>query len=199
MKKNKIRLEISRVEPSKTSTHGYVLTLAEESTKKSKRRILRIIIGAFEAQSIVIAIENLKTSRPLTHELFKNFALALNVNISEIIINKFIEGVFYSLIIFNDGVNNYEIDSRTSDAIALALRFNAQIYTYEEILEAAGEPEEILEIDNNESNEKQVEDNEENLYKSISVEQLQKMLDEAVENENYELASKLRDEINKRK
>ncbi|HRS54068.1 MAG TPA: bifunctional nuclease family protein [Bacteroidales bacterium] len=202
MGKNKIKLEISRIEPSKTSIQGYVLSLSEVEEKKSnKKRRLRIIIGPFEAQAIVIAIEKLKTSRPLTHELFKNFADTLGITIKEVIINRFIEGVFHSIILFSDGTKTFEVDSRTSDAVALAIRFNSPIYTYEEILNLAGEPDEVFEpkfesdieqIDNKIENE-----NVELQY--LSIEELQQLLNEAIEKEEYEKASKIRDEINKRK
>lgn len=202
MGKQKIKLEIARVEPSKTSPHGYVLILSEVSVKKNKKRILRIIIGAYEAQAIVIVLEKLRTSRPLTHELFKSFADSLNVKISEVLIHNFNEGVFYANIVFTDGGKSFELDSRTSDAIALALRSNAPIYTYEDILNVAGEPEDVLMFDLNTIIQKveEIKSQSENKeYDNLSIVELQGMLDEAVENEDYELASKLRDEIKKHK
>ncbi len=199
-KQKKIRLDIVRVEPSKATQHGYVLILAEDSLKKSQKRILRIVIGPFEAQAIVIALENLRTSRPLTHELFKIFANTLNVSVKEVIINKFQEGVFFASIVIFDGNKYFEIDSRTSDAVALALRFACPVYTYDEILKAAGEPEDLFDFEINPIMKSEVKMTQTNNpeFDALAIEELQSLLDEAVDNENYELASKLRDVINKK-
>ena len=130
----KIRLEIVGMSYSQSQSGAYALILSE---REGKRR-LPIIIGGFEAQAIAIELEKIKTPRPLTHDLFRSFSEAFNVVLSEVIINRFSEGVFYALLICSDGKKVREIDSRTSDAIALALRFNCPIYTYESIMATAG-------------------------------------------------------------
>ena len=130
----KIRLEIIGMSYSQSQSGAYALILGERDGKRK----LPIIIGGFEAQAIAIELEKIKTPRPLTHDLFKSFAEAFNIRVSEIIVNKFHEGVFYAVLICSDSETEIEIDSRTSDAIALALRFNCPIYTYENIMVAAG-------------------------------------------------------------
>ena len=129
----KIRLEIIGMSYSQSQSGAYALILGE----KDGRRRLPIIIGGFEAQAIAIELEKIKTPRPLTHDLFKSFADAFEIELKEIIINKFQEGVFYAQLVCSNGTNNEVVDARTSDAIALALRFNCPIFTYEEIMSAA--------------------------------------------------------------
>jgi hypothetical protein len=181
---------------SQSQSGAYALILGEIDG----RRRLPIIIGGFEAQSIAIELEKIKTPRPLTHDLFKSLATSFNISITEVIINKFSEGVFYAILVCNDGTNELEIDSRTSDAIALALRFHCPIYTFENIMASAG-----IMID--EEAEKATAPKEnvtktkggETTFSSYSLSELQQMLQSAIENEEYEKASKIRDELNKRK
>jgi bifunctional DNase/RNase len=192
----KIRLEIIGMSYSQSQSGAYALILGE---KDGKRR-LPIIIGGFEAQSIAIELEKIKTPRPLTHDLFKTFAESFDVRISEVIINKFSEGVFYAVLLCSDGKKEMEIDSRTSDAIALALRFGCPVYTYESIMVAAG----ILMEEDQETTKPgdPTEDEsvpEETSYSEYSHEELIQMLQSAVENEEYEKAVRIRDEIKKRK
>lgn len=200
---DKVRLNVLGISYSQTQTGAYALVLAEES---GNRRI-PIIVGGFEAQAIAIQLEGLKPARPLTHDLFFNFANTFGISLLEINIHKLEEGVFYSQLTCFDGDNTIEIDSRTSDAIALALRFKCPIFTTEDILTKAGiiidfeqdsedsdEEGAEIEIENNEVNEIQIED-----LSNLSIEELNKILEEAVKAENYERASKVRDELNRRK
>ncbi len=181
---------------SQSQSGAYALILAE---RDGKRR-LPIIIGGFEAQSIAIELEKIKTPRPLTHDLFKTFAESFNISITEVIINKFQEGVFYAILVCSDGTTELEIDSRTSDAIALGLRFNCPIFTYESIMNTAGI---LMEEDqeNSKSDEllQDIPSPEQSSYSDYSREELSQMLQSAVENEEYEKASRIRDELNKRK
>jgi bifunctional DNase/RNase len=192
----KIRLEIIGMSYSQSQSGAYALILGE---KDGKRR-LPIIIGGFEAQSIAIELEKIKTPRPLTHDLFKTFAESFDIRILEVIINKFSEGVFYAVLICSDGKTEMEIDSRTSDAIALALRFGCPVYTFESIMVAAGI---LMEEDTeNSKQDNPAEDenlNEETSFSEYSLEELTQMLQSSVENEEYEKASRIRDEIKKRK
>ena len=180
---------------SQSQSGAYALILGE---RNGKRR-LPIIIGGFEAQAIAIELEKIKTPRPLTHDLFKSFADSFNINITEVIINKFSEGVFYAILICNNGDDEIEIDSRTSDAIALALRFNCPVYTYEDIMGAAGI---IMEEENETSKPSRKSEKKINLeetgYSMYSLTELEELLTSAVENEDYEKASHIRDEIRKR-
>jgi bifunctional DNase/RNase len=190
----KIKLEIMGLSYSKSQTGAYALILAEENGK----RRLPIIIGGFEAQAIAIELEKMKPTRPLTHDLFKSFALEFNIYLSEVIIHKFVEGVFYAKIFATDGTITKEIDSRTSDAVALAIRFNCPINTYETVLKDAGilvddeEEDEVL------STKKPVHEGELSEYEDYTIEELEDILKIAIENEEYEKASKIRDEVNKR-
>ncbi|HRY98814.1 MAG TPA: DUF151 domain-containing protein [Bacteroidales bacterium] len=193
----KIRLEIAGMSYSQSQSGAYALILGEAGGK----RRLPIIIGGFEAQAIAIELEQMKPSRPLTHDLFRNFAEHYDINIQEVIINKFQEGVFYALLICEKDGETSEIDSRTSDAIALALRFACPIYTYERIMEAAGimveEEEDILPDDEPEGLEPEPAAG--NDLHGVTDEELLDLLQAAVENEDYEKASLIRDEINRRK
>lgn len=130
----KIELTILGLSYSQTQTNSYALILGEVNGK----RRLPIVIGHFEAQAIALELEKMKPSRPLTHDLFKNFADTFEITVEEVIINKFQEGIFYALLLCNDGMKVRQIDSRTSDAIALAIRFGCPIYTYENIMSQAG-------------------------------------------------------------
>ena len=195
-----VKLNIKGISYSQTQSGAYALVLSEEDGT----RTLPIVIGAFEAQSIAIALEKeIKPPRPLTHDLFKSFADRFNININQVIIHKLVDGVFYSsLICERDGIEEI-IDTRTSDAIALATRFNAPIFTYENILDKAGIYLKMKTEDEIENEEVILDDLiseavEEVSYKTENLEDLNKQLDDAVANEDYELAARLRDEINKR-
>jgi uncharacterized protein len=192
----RVKLKVLGISYSQTQSGAYALVLIEE---KGERRI-PIIIGGFEAQAIVIKLENLDPPRPLTHDLFKSFADEFNISISEVFIYKLEEGVFYSTLACNNGVKEYSIDSRTSDAVALALRFNCPIYITEDILDKAGiiiNPSEP--VTNSVPEEDTLFEQQTGKYDSYSDEELFKMLDEAINTENYEKAASLRDEIEKRK
>ena len=198
---NLIRLLINGVSYSQTQNGAYALILSELDGERK----LPIVIGTYEAQSIAIAIEkNIKPPRPLTHDLFKNFCERFDIIIKQVIIHKLVDGVFYSSIICDrDGIEEI-IDSRTSDAIALATRFDAPIFTYENILEKAGIIIEIEEYDEEDkilfkelfSKETPLANFED--FKDKTVDELQKLLKIAVQNENYETAAKIRDEISNR-
>ena len=193
---NKIPLDIIGLSYSQTQTGAYALVLGE----KGGSRRLPIIIGGFEAQSIAVHLENMAPSRPLTHDLFVKFTEAFQIRVKEVIIYNLLEGVFYAKLICDDGIREVEIDSRTSDAIALAVRYGCPVYTYEFILEAAGikmeeeESEESLEEKTTPAPKKQPEK-----LTEMSIEELEKSLNKAIDNEDYELASQIRDEINRRK
>lgn len=181
---------------SQTQSGAYALILIEEN---GERRI-PIIIGGFEAQAIVIKLENLDPPRPLTHDLFKKFADEFNISVIEVMIYKLEEGVFFSKLICNNGEKEYTIDSRTSDAVALALRFECPIYITEEILEKAGitiNPSDA-DIPAADVDEPDFE-SETNKYGTYTDDELYKMIDEAVKTEDYERAAAVRDEIERRK
>ncbi len=195
-----VRLDIKGISYSQTQSGAYALVLSEVDGT----RTLPIVIGAFEAQSIAIALEKeIKPPRPLTHDLFKSFADRFHIIIKQVIIHKLVDGVFYSsLICERDGIEEI-IDTRTSDAIALATRFLAPIFTYENILDKAGvylklKDEDEIDEENIVLGDLIAETIEETSYGTETLEELNKQLDEAVENEDYELAAQIRDEINKR-
>lgn len=195
---NKIPLDIIGLSYSQTQTGAYALVLGEQGGA----RRLPIIIGGFEAQSIAVHLENMSPSRPLTHDLFVKLTESFQIRVKEVIIYNLLEGVFYAKLICDDGIKEVEIDSRTSDAVALAVRYDCPIYTYEFILEAAGikmkeEDEEELEDSLTES--KPAPKKKTEKLSDMSIEELKKRLKEAINNEAYELASKIRDEINRRK
>jgi bifunctional DNase/RNase len=193
---NKIKLEIVGLSYSQTQSGAYALVLSESGGK----RRLPIIIGGFEAQAIAIELEKMTPTRPLTHDLFKSFAQTFAIEVKEVVIYNLVEGIFYSkLICEKDGVLS-EIDARTSDAIAIGVRFNCPVFTFENILSSAGIllEDELLEQDNFEFDEPTDESTKGNSWKSLSITELETQLNEAIANEDYELASKIRDEINKR-
>jgi len=196
----KIRLNILGLSYSQTQTGAYALVLAEED---GERRI-PIIIGGVEAQAIAIQLEELEPPRPLTHDLFKSFAVAFSINIVEVNIYRLHEGIFYSELICESGNNRVRIDSRTSDAVAIALRFKCPIYTSEEIIDKAGISLKIEgeSADSKVAPEKQVKTasapRKPDPFEAYSKSQLQEMLDAAIGNEDYEKASQIRDELNKR-
>jgi uncharacterized protein len=195
----KIKLEIIGLSYSQTQSGAYALVLGEE---KGKRR-LPIIIGAFEAQAIAIELENMTPTRPLTHDLFKSLAQSFDIEVEEIIIFNLLEGVFYAKLVCNNGDKKMEIDARTSDAIAIAVRFGCPIFTYEFILSTAG----IVLEDNAtiESIEEHVERPatstklSESELSSASTDELKELLKRAIDEEAYEKAGRIRDELNKRK
>jgi len=191
----KVKLKIVGLSYSQTQSGAYALVLGEE---KGKRR-LPIIIGGFEAQAIAIELEKMAPSRPLTHDLFKNFADLYEIHINEVIIYDLVEGIFFAKLICEQNGKEIELDSRTSDAIALAVRFDSPVYTYEFVLKTAGI---VLDDDNYaeelEDSEDVVIEEEEETVEELSVEELNAQLDEALDLEDYEMASKIRDEINKR-
>jgi len=195
-----VRLTIKGISYSQTQSGAYALVLSEVGGN----RTLPIVIGAFEAQAIAIALEKeIKPPRPLTHDLFKSFADRFHIVIKKVIIHKLVDGVFYSSLICERDKIEEIIDTRTSDAIALATRFNAPIFTYENILDKAGiylKIKDELSIEKEDLSlesfiEKPAKDTS---FSSKTIKQLNKELQEAVQNEDYELAAKIRDEINRR-
>jgi hypothetical protein len=194
----KIKLDIVGLSYSQTQSGAYALVLGEVSG----RRRLPIIIGAFEAQAIAIEIEKMTPSRPLTHDLFKSFAQAYHITVQEIVIYNLVDGIFYSKLMCFDGKRTVEIDARTSDAIAIAVRFDCPIYTYEFILSTAGiviEGNDFVYLENiNDTPEEKVV-SPAGGFTSLSVDELKTRLKEALAEESYEKAAKIRDELNRRK
>ncbi|MGN6292875.1 MAG: bifunctional nuclease family protein [Chitinophagaceae bacterium] len=195
----KIELEIVALSHSITQTHSYAVVLGEVNGL----RRLPIVIGGFEAQAIAVALEKMNPSRPLTHDLMKNFLNAFSIDLHEIIICDLQEGIFYSKLVCSSENDTIEIDSRTSDALALAVRFGCPIYTYENILESAGilmedtsgkkkksKQEVMVEEQGNPGNED---------LKTMSIEELDNLLNDVLESEDYIRAIAIRDEINSRK
>lgn len=191
----KIELEIVALSHSITQTHSYAVVLGEVNGL----RRLPIVIGGFEAQAIAVALERMQPSRPLTHDLMKNFMNAFNVELMEIIINDLQEGIFYSKLVCVSEHDTVEIDSRTSDALALAVRFGCPVYTYDHILESAG----ILMEDSGKKKKSEIKvdqpltSNED--LSTLNIEELQNLLNEVLEQEDYLRAIAIRDEMNKRK
>lgn len=206
-----VRLKIKGISYSQTQNGAYALILNEEEGDRK----LPIVIGAFEAQSIAIALEKeIKPPRPLTHDLFKNFADRFKIVVKQVIIHKLVDGVFYSSLICERGEEEEIIDARTSDAIALALRFNAPIFTYKTILDKAGiylkfsskekdeDDDDSIMVDEILQEGEAVElesGSDTHGYREMSLQELHKELEKAVASEDYEKAAKLRDEISKRK
>ena len=201
---DRIKLEILGLSSSQSQSGSFALVLGE---KPGKRR-LPIIIGMFEAQAIAIEIEKIIPNRPMTHDLFKSFAGSFNYSVKEIVISDLKEGVFFAKIVCTDKTNTIEIDSRPSDAIAIGLRFNAPIYTFETILAEAGielaegeveeEPDIKKELEQIKPKKKTSPPGSSEKIKDTKMEKLKEMLDQAIEQEDYEKAAKIRDEINKR-
>ena len=193
--RNKIELDIVALSHSLTQSHNYAVVLGE---RDGKRR-LPIVIGGFEAQAIAVAMERMAPSRPLTHDLMKNILQEYDVELKEVIVSDLVDGIFHARLVCMKEGDIVEIDSRTSDALAMAVRFDCPIYTYEFILEAAGI---VLDEDENEQQEEKPKRTRRKRQKvslgSMPVDDLEKMLQEVLENEDYEKAAKIRDELNKR-
>lgn len=189
---NRVKLRVMGLTFSQTQTGSYALVLAEETGRKR----IPIMIGAFEAQAIALHLEELKPPRPLTHDLFLSFARAYGVELKEVLINKLEEGIFYSELVFFHENETIRIDSRTSDAVALALRFRCPIFTTSEILEKAGI---VLEDKTEEATENETDlTTDERSIEDKPIEELQEILVQAIANEDYETASKIRDEMKRR-
>ena len=198
-----VRLNIKGISYSQTQSGAYALILSEEDGERK----LPIVIGAFEAQSIAIALEkDIRPPRPLTHDLFKNVFNSFNVIVKQVIIHKLVDGVFYASLICENNDKEEIIDARTSDAIALALRFSAPIFTYKNILEKAGL---ILSNDLDKNDKESAKGlvyseyrlkklDSESTYKTMDIIELKQLLKKAVQDEDYELAAEIRDEISKR-
>jgi hypothetical protein len=192
----RVKLKVLGISYSQTQSGAYALILVEED---GERRV-PIIIGGFEAQAIVIKLENLDPPRPLTHDLFRSFAAEYNIKVIEVMIYKLEEGVFYSRLLCNNGEKEISIDSRTSDAVALALRFGCPIYITEEILEKAGITITPAEADTStDTDTDNLFETGNSRFENYSDEELFKMIDEAVRTEDYERAASIRDELDKRK
>ncbi|MFZ6052952.1 bifunctional nuclease family protein [Halocola ammonii] len=192
----KIELEISDIAPSGSTSGAYALVLSELDGSRK----LPIVIGGHEAQAIAIELEKMTPSRPLTHDLFKSFSQAFTIEVEEIIVYNLIEGIFFSKIIAVQDGRKAEIDARTSDAVAIAVRFGCPIYCYDFILDTAGVNAEEAEAGMGEEPEIDIEElTEEESPSEMSIDDLEKQLDNAIQKEDYEKASKLRDEINRRR
>ncbi len=202
---DKIELEIIGLSYSQTQTGAYALVLGE---KEGAKRRLPIIIGGFEAQAIAIELESMTPSRPLTHDLFKSFADVYDISVKEIVVYNLVEGIFYAKLLSEKDGKIVEVDTRTSDAIALAVRFKCPIYTHEFILSTAG-----IILDESKSNQDGLENGNEDVeeedsvgfeepkslsYDDLTLEELNKRLQDAIESENYEEASKIKVELDKR-
>jgi uncharacterized protein len=194
-----IKLKVIGISYSQTQSGAYALILAEENGEKR----IPIIIGGFEAQAIVIKLENLEPPRPLTHDLFKSFAEACGITVEQVLINKLREGIFYSEIICTDGERRFTIDSRTSDAVALALRFECPIYIEPQILNEAGivmsSTSEEEQPQGDPVQKKQPEEVSRSEYSDYTTDELKEMLTDAIAKEDYEQAAAIRDEMARRK
>lgn len=190
---NKIALEIVGMSYSQSQSGSYALILGESGGK----RRLPIIIGGFEAQAIALGLEKIRPSRPMTHDLLKNMMFFYGIEVIEVIIHKFNEGVFHAILVCRQDDEISEIDARTSDAVAIAIRFECPIYTYQHILTEAGI---TLEATENPSPDTILENEpEENEFSEFLLTELETMLQKAIEQEEFEKASLIRDEIQKRK
>ena len=195
---NKVRLEIIGMTYSESSTGAYVLILGDRNSHLR----LPIVIGGAETQSIAVGIERQKNSRPLTHDLFVKFADTFSINIKEVVINRFRDGVFYAMLVCEHNGQLTMVDARPSDAIALAVRLNCEIFAYETVMEEAGiEMEDEVESEDSgelkdESEKMDVESSASAPLSTQNIEELEEQLREAIENEDYERAAMLRDKIN---
>jgi uncharacterized protein len=194
----KIELDIVALSHSVTQSHNYAVVLGE---RRGQRR-LPIVIGSFEAQAIAVAMERMIPNRPLTHDLFKNSLDTFNIYLKEVVINNLLDGIFYARLVCMREGESFEIDSRTSDAIAMAVRFSCPIYTYDFILEAAG----VILDDQDVATTKSGAKASKPIYGAVEADSLEqypldvlhKKLQEVLENEDYEMAAKIRDEIKRR-
>ena len=198
----KIELEIVALSHSITQTHSYAVVLGEVNGL----RRLPIVIGGFEAQAIAVALERMQPSRPLTHDLFANFMTTYGVELTEVVIYKLEEGIFFARLVCSSNGETTEIDSRTSDALAMAVRAGCRIYTYENILETAGlfldqTESQVTPEGDNKANPVQVNNNSvaDNEMKRLSLDELNALLQQVLEQEDYVRAIRIRDEINSRK
>ncbi|MFZ4752911.1 MAG: bifunctional nuclease domain-containing protein [Chitinophagaceae bacterium] len=198
MSSKKLELEIVALSHSVTQSHSYAVVLGEVNGVRK----LPIVIGAFEAQAIAVALENMQPTRPLTHDLLKNMMTAFQIQLLEILIHRIHEGIFYAKLICQTPTETIEIDSRTSDALAIAVRFDAPIFTFESILDSAG-----LQMDENAPKIAEPEADKKAKAKisgkddlsAMSISELQQMLEEVLYKEDYIKAAQIRDEINSRK
>lgn len=202
MDMRKIELDIVALSHSVTQSHNYAVVLGEQDGT----RRLPIVIGGFEAQAIAVAMERMTPNRPLTHDLFKSALETFTIDLKEVVINNLLDGIFYARLICERNGEVYEIDSRTSDALAMAVRFNCPIYTYEFILDAAGVVLEDSEgtkattkatAGGSRTRKKKAPAKGASLS-SLSVDELNKLLEDVLSKEDYEQAAKIRDEINRR-
>lgn len=187
----KIELEIAAISHSVTQSHNYAVVLGE----KDGDRRLPIVIGGFEAQAIAVAVENMTPNRPLTHDLFKNTLSSYEITVKEVIINELLDGIFYAQLVCEQNGNVSVIDSRTSDAIAMSVRFGCPIYTYETIMESASLD---VETAKGPSNVEVKREKKKDDIADMSLSQLESLLSKVLENEDYEKAAQIRDEINRR-
>jgi len=193
----KIELDIVALSHSVTQSQNYAVVLGEIGGN----RRLPIVIGSFEAQAIAVATEQMTPNRPLTHDLFKNTLETFNIDLKEVIINNLLDGIFYARLVCIHNGELVEIDSRTSDALALAVRFDCPIYTYEFILDAAGvslEEEDEEDYAEMEPAPSRTRRRKQHSLTELSDDELNQMLEEVLEKENYEKAAKIRDELNRR-
>ncbi len=196
MNQNKIELQIADIAPSGSTSGAYAMVLAEADGN----RRLPIVIGGAEAQAIAIELEKMTPSRPLTHDLFRSLAHAFAIEIDEVLIYNLVEGIFFAKVVASLDGKRVEIDARTSDAVAIAVRFNCSIFAYEFILEQAGvsseEAAEHLEMEEPDIDLEEITAHTD--ASALGLDELQRQLEQAIEHEEYERATKLRDEINKR-
>jgi bifunctional DNase/RNase len=188
----KVRLDIMALSHSVTQSHNYAVVLGEENGK----RRLPIVIGGFEAQAIAVALENMTPNRPLTHDLFKNTLDAYEIEIKEVVINNLLDGIFYAQLICEQDGNVMQIDARTSDAISMAVRYGCPIFTFDFIMESAG----VLLDEETESTPKKVPSRPKTTsIEDMNLASLEKLLDEALQKEDYEKAAQIRDIISSKK
>lgn len=192
MSKEKVALKVNNIAHSVTHKNSYTVVLSEIGG----HRVIPLVVGAFEAQSIAVALENMKPSRPLTHDLFKNVFKSFNIELQQVIITSQLEGIFYSNLICKLDDEIISLDSRTSDALALALRFGCPIFTYEELLNEVG----IILDDEDEKSQTRIEvskskDKKEEPKDKLTKSDIEKRLQEALDKEDYELAARLRDQL----
>ena len=189
---NKIQLDLVDITPSSSSNGAYVMALTEIAGARS----LAIVIGPAEAHSIVIVMEKMPITRPLTHDLFVSLAENFEIHVEEVFIYQMIDGIFYARIIVRGNGKTIEVDSRTSDAVAIAIRFGAPIFCAKEVMDEVGR--DMRALTEGDDLDFDLDITEEDLEEVLTPEEILKKLDEALLNEDYELASKLRDELDKR-